>query len=116
MAETRVEKYKEYRREIQNSFKDSDLTTKKKTSDRVEKILHEQDNERSINKSSSNSLSYNDTVGAYELYDKDTDKKEVSPLQKKHLRRVRYIIFASVVCSLLLVATIVVGYLAFGGK
>ena len=116
MAETRVEKYKEYRREIQNSFKDSDLTTKKKTSDRVEKILHEQDNERSISKSSSNSISYEETMGAYELYDKDTDKKEVSPLQKKHHRRVRYIIFASVVCSLLLAATIVVGYLTFGGK
>ena len=116
MAETRVEKYKEYRREIQNSFKDSDLTTKKKTSDRVEKILHEQDSERAINKNSSNSISYQETMGAYELYEKDVDKKSVSPLQKKHQRRVRYIIFASVVCSLLLAATIVVGYLTFGGK
>ncbi len=116
MAETRVEKYKEYRREIQNSFKDSDLTTKKKTSDRVEKILHEQDKEHAIDRSSSNSISYNETMGAYELYDKDADKKVVSPLQKKHQRRVRYIIFASVVCSLLLAATIVTGILAFGGK
>ena len=116
MAETRVEKYKEYRREIQNSFKDSDLTTKKKTSDRVEKILQEHDQERSIDRSSSNSISYSETVEAYELYDKDTDKKEVSPLIKKQQRKVRYIILASIVCSLLLVTTIVTGILAFGGK
>lgn len=116
MPETRVEKYKEYRREIQNSFKDSDLTTKKKTSDRVEKILNEQDKERAIRKSPANSISYDETVGAYELYEKDTDKKEISPLQKTHQRRVRYIIFASIVCTLLLAATIVTGILAFGGK
>lgn len=116
MPETRVEKYREYRREIQNSFKDSDLTTKKKTSDRVEKILNEQDKEHALKKSPNNSISYDETMGAYELYEKDTSKKEISPLKKTQQRRVRYVIFASLVCTLLLVATIITGVLAFGGK
>lgn len=111
MAETRVEKYREYRREIQNSFSEKDLTTKKKTSDRVNKILSDSSSKRD----STNSISYNEIMGAYEIYDKD-QKKESSPLEKKHRHKVMYIIFASIVSTLLIGATIIVGIITFGGK
>lgn len=115
MPESRVEKYKEYRQEIQNSFSEKDLTTKKKTSDRVNKILNEQDQEHALEKSSANSISYKELMGAYELYDKDK-KEDVSPLINKRRRQVRYIAFAGSVLLVLLIATIVVGVIAFGGK
>ena len=44
--ETRVEKYAKYREEIQNSF--NDMTTKEKTSERVQKILDNTDSGRNI--------------------------------------------------------------------
>ena len=45
------------------------------------------------------------------------DKKEdVSPLINKRRRQVRYIAFAGSVLLVLLIATIIVGVIAFGGK
>lgn len=111
MVETRVEKYREYRREIQNSFSEKDLTTKKKTSDRVNKILSGNSSKRD----STNSISYNEIMGAYEIYDKD-QKKESSPLEKKHRRKVAYVIFATIMSILLITSTVIVGIIAFGGK
>ena len=101
------------KKEIQNSFKD-EITTKKKTSDRVNKILSESDQEHEIKKSSASSIAYNDLIGAYELYDKNSDTY-VSPLQKRHQRQIRYIIFSSIILLVLLAATIIVGVIAFGG-
>lgn len=111
MVETRVEKYREYRREIQNSFSEKDLTTKKKTSDRVNKILSDNTSKRD----STNSISYNEIMGAYEIYDKD-QKKVSSPLAKKHRRKVAYVIFATIVSILLITSTVIVGIITFGGK
>lgn len=115
MADTRVEKYKEYRKEIQNSFSEADLTTKKKTSDRVNKILTEQDKEQAIERSSDSSISYKDLMGAYEMYDKNS-VSEVSPLANRHKKKINYIIIASVTIVILIAITIIVGVLTFGGK
>ena len=116
MAETRVQKFKEYREEIQNSFAETDVTTKKKTSDRVEKILDEQEKEKSNrNGSSSASISFDELMDSYEIYDKGDKKTNVSPLEFKRKRHIAYMATAISVCSLLAIASLVVGILYFGG-
>ena len=102
---TRVEKYAEYRKEIQNSF--ADTSTKEKSSDRVKKILR--------NTETSNTISYDDVLGAYEIYDSNDEVEE----KKRHHIEKHTLIF---VCSCILIivalaiALVFIGIEAFGGK
>lgn len=111
MAETRVEKYRAYREEIQNLSSDSDLTTQKKTSDRVNKLLESQEGVSSRNES----LSLDEMINAYEIYDKGIDSEE-SPLLVKAKRKHIYVLVSLITCFVLIGLTIIFAIIAFGGK
>lgn len=108
MFETRVEKFREYREEIQNSFLESEITTKKKTSDRIKKI-----NGNNADKATS-SISFDELMNAYELYDKN-GKNKINPLLRKRSHSIPYILLAFFVCSLFLGLSIFFGLVTFGG-
>lgn len=101
----RVEKYAKYREEIQNSF--ADVTTKEKSSDRVKQILRET--------GTSNSISYDDVMGAYEIYDSNPSetKHKVIKLEK---HQIIFLCSCLVVIIALAIALIIVGIKVFGGN
>lgn len=101
---TRVEKYAEYRKEIQNSFRD--VTTKEKSASRVDKIIQE-------NRMTSNGMNYDDVMEAFGIYDTDDhEQKKKSRINKKQI--VSAIIYA-IIILVLVGALIIVGIKAFGG-
>lgn len=108
MVETRVEKFKEYRSEIQSSFNDYN-STKKKTSDRIDKIMTSEDNKNT------SSISFDELMGAHELYEKIDDKK-VSPLKGRKKVSIPYLLISISICCILLAITIWLGILTFGGQ
>lgn len=112
--ETRVEKFKEYREEIQNSFSESDLTTKIVTSNRVNEIIDEQNKIENC-QNDSNTISYDQLMNSYQIYDKGEIDEYVSPLSSKYKKKLAYIITAISVNSLLAIALLVVTILHFGG-
>ena len=106
---TRVEKYREYRKEIVNSFYFEEKTGKK--SEVSKKI-----SEATLNKDTTNSLSVDEVLDAYEIYDEQGEvdkKKQLSKVQRKQLIK---LLIAIGVVVVLVAAVIVVGILAFGGK
>lgn len=102
---TRVEKYAEYRKEIQNSF--NNISTKEKSSSRVEKIIQE-------NRMTANNINYDDVMEAYEIYDKE------DPIEKKkreiNKKQILFVMIYAIVILALVIALIFVGIKAFGGK
>ena len=106
---TRVEKYREYRREIIASFYVEKKETKKSiASDRVSSAT--------MNGQTGNSLSVDEVLEAYELYD---DKKEVKEKKKLSTAKKKELIFFLIgigVAVILLTSLIIVGIFAFGGK
>lgn len=104
MLETRVEKYKEYRNEIQSSFNDD--STKKMTSDRIDKIISDE------HKSNNSSISFDEIIGVHKIYEKGEEKKE-SPLKGRKRVSVLYLLFSCFVCCILLAITIWLGILNF---
>ncbi len=107
MEETRVEKFKSYREEIQSSFGD-DMTSKKKISDRISKFINEE------NMHNTSSISFDEIIDAYEIYEKkETDN--FSPLKGKKTISTSYIVISTIICVILLGLLIFVGLLAFGG-
>lgn len=102
---TRVEKYAEYRKEIQNSFQI--VTTKEKSASRVEKIIHE-------NRMTSNTINYDDVMEAYEIYDtEDHEEKKKSQINKK---QILFVMIYAVIIAALIAALVIVGIKAFGGN
>lgn len=114
--ETRVEKFKKYREEIQNSFSESDYTTKMLTSSRVEKIIDEQN----VSQNScfdSKTISYDELMNTFQTYEAyEGNDKYVSPLIKKYKKQVAYNVVATSICFLLALAIIVICILHFGGN
>lgn len=110
MVDSRVEKYKQYRDEIQNSFSEVDETKAKKSSDYVSRLFGEQEQ---LNKNTS-SISFNELMNAFDIYD-NGEEKYVSPLANHAKKKKRYIIFAISVCLLLLIMTIILGIFTFVG-
>lgn len=106
---TRVEKYREYRREILNSFYVDKKGTKISiTSNKVSSAT--------MNKDTGNTLSVDEVLEAYELYDdkKETiEKKKLSTEKKKELL---FFLIGIGVAVILLTSLIIVGIFAFGGK
>ena len=106
---TRVEKYREYRKEILNSFYNEKKVTKKS-------ILSERVSNATLNTDTGNSLSYDDVLEAYELYEEKKEepaKKTLSKVQKKQLL---FLIIGILVVVALLVGLIIVGINVFGGN
>ena len=80
---TRVEKYREYRKQILNSFyNEKKNTTKEKSAELVSKAT--------LNRDSNNSLSYDDVLEAYRIYDDSSDETKV---EKKRRLQKQYILF-----------------------
>lgn len=106
---TRVEKYREYRKEILNSFYFDKKETKKS-------IVSTKVSQATLNKDTANNLTVDEVMEAYELYDENTEtvqKKKMSNVQKKELL---FFIIGAVVIIVLIVGLIIVGINAFGGK
>ena len=102
---TRVEKYAEYRKEIENSFRDK--TTKEVSSKRVEKMIKE-------NRMTSNKINYDDVLEAYDIYDTGVqEEKRKSKISKK---QIIFVMIYSVIIIALIASLIIVGIQAFGGK
>lgn len=110
---TRVERFKAYREEIQMKYSNQNTTTKQKTSERVELVLQNSDN-LLASSTYGNELSFDDVMGAYEIYDKK-DEKFISPLEEKAKRRKTYLITSLVVIGALAIACLITGILYFGG-
>lgn len=110
MEETRVSKYKEYRREISEMSSEDDLTTKKMTSQRVSKYI------KKDHRDTSNTLSLNEVMGAYEIYNHGELEEEKPPFESFHKRKALYIASYAVIALILIVGLIVTGILYFGGK
>ena len=104
---TRVEKYREYRKEILNSFYFEEKETKKSlTSKRV--------SEATLNKDTSNSLSVEEILDAYQLYEeKETvqKKKQLSHFQKKQLI---LLLIGIILIIAIIIALIVIGINIWG--
>lgn len=106
---TRVEKYREYRKEILNSFYFDKKETKKS-------IVSTKVSQATLNKDTANNLTVDEVMEAYELYDENTEtvqKKKMNNVQKKELI---FFIIGAVVIIGLIVGLIIVGINAFGGK
>ncbi len=105
---TRVEKYREYRKEILNSFYFDKKETKKS-------IISNKVSQATLNKDTANNLSVDEVMEAYELYDEThevTTKKKLNNVQKKELL---FFIIGGVVIIGLIIGLIIVGINIFGG-
>ena len=107
---TRVEKYREYRKEILNSFYVEKSDTKKtRASERV--------SEATLNKDTTNNLSVEEVLEAYELYEeKEEVSKKNNALSKNEKKRILFFAITISIAVILVVALIIVGIFAFGGK
>ena len=105
MEKTRVEKYAKYREEIQNSFKDT--STFEKSSDRVKKIIRPSD--------TSHSISYDDVMSAFEIYDSNVDEKKPKTLGLDK-RQILFVTSCILVIIALSVALVFIGLRVFGGN
>lgn len=103
--ETRVDKYREYRREIQAEA-GSEVTTKSKTSERIDAIRDKN--------SSDDTLSFDTVMGAHEIYSKE-ELVKIDPFKGKTRRNVPYIILSTFVLLTLAALSIFLGLLTFGG-
>ena len=107
---TRVEKYREYRKEILNSFyvEKSD-SNKTRVSEKV--------SEATLNKDTTNNLSVEEVLEAYELYEQKEDvSKKNNSLSKNDKKRILFFAITIFIAVVLVVALIIVGIFAFGGK
>ena len=107
---TRVEKYREYRKEILNSFYVEKSDTKKtRASERV--------SEATLNKDTTNNLSVEEVLEAYELYEeKEEAVKKSKTLSNYDKKRILFFAVSISIAVILVVALIIVGIFAFGGK
>jgi len=107
---TRVEKYREYRKEILNSFYVEKKDTKKtRASEKV--------SEATLNKDTTNNLSVEEVLEAYELYEeKEEAVKMNKTLSSYDKKRILFFAVSISIAVILVVALIIVGIFAFGGK
>lgn len=106
---TRVEKYREYRKEILNSFYYDKKETKKS-------IVSNKVSQATLNKDTANNLTVEEVMEAYELYDNNEDvvqKKKKNNINKKELI---FFIVCIVVIIGLIIGLIIVGINVFGGN
>ena len=103
--ESRVEKYREYRKEIQSDAGE-EVTAKSKTSEKVD-IVREKNGH-------SESLSYDTVLGAHDIYSKNFNFNH-DPYKGKTRRNIPYIVCSSLVLLALLSVTIFLALLTFGG-
>lgn len=113
--ETRIEKYRKYREEIQ-AMSGDEVTTKVKTSQRAQQFLDEKDKKKlSEMNSSTISISYKEIMDAYDIYEKEhPEEKNMLELQEKR-RKVFLIVGVSLIIALL-IALVIVGIIVFGGN
>ncbi len=106
--ETRVEKYRKLREQIQ-STNGEEITTKVKTSQRAQQFLDEKDNQN-ISKmdTSTIAISYKEIMDAYSIYDKE-HPKEKDLLESVDKKRKIFLIVGLSLITTLLVALIIVG-------
>ena len=102
---TRVEKYAEYRKEIEKSFRN--VTTKEQSASMVDKIIQE-------NHMTSNNINYDDVMEAYEIY--DHDKNEEKKKFRINKRNILFGMIYAVIIFALIASLIIVGIQAFGGN
>lgn len=104
---TRVEKYREYRKEILNSFYfEKEDTKKARASKKV--------SDATLNKDTAYDLSVDEVMEAYELYeDKEESTKKKHILTTYEKKQLLFLIGGIVLAVLLLVALIIVGIFAF---
>ena len=105
---TRVEKYREYRKEILNSFYNEKKNTKKQQSSELV-------SKATLNRDSNNSLSYDDVLEAYRIYDDsstETKKEKTKRFKKQH----RAFLFGGLAVILALaICLVIIGINLFGG-
>jgi len=103
----RVEKYRDYRREIMEMRDDQENTKILQSSNKVDELL-KKDN-------STKKLQYDDIKDGLGIYDFSTENSITSPNYYKKKLALFYIVMGMIIL-ILLAATIVTGILAFGGK
>ena len=106
---TRVEKYREYRKEILNSFYNDKKVTKKS-------IASQRVSNATLNTDTGNSLSYDDVLEAYELYDEKVEVQEKKTLSKVQKKQLVFLIVGILIVLGLLAGLIIVGIKVFGGN
>lgn len=99
---TRVEKYREYRKEILNSFYHDEKETKKS-------IASKKVSKATINKDTTNSLSVDEVMEAYELYDDKEQIKTKKKLSSHQKKEIYFFVGGIVVIIILVVALIIIG-------
>ena len=106
--ETRVERYRKLREEIQ-AMSGTEVTTATKTSQVVDKILDEKDKKELSKMDTSNlNISYKEIMDAYNIYEKDhPEEKEEFHLEDK--RGKIFLISGIVLITLLSIALIIIG-------
>lgn len=103
---TRVEKYREYRKEILNSFYFDNKETKKS-------IASSKVSNATLNKDTAYDLSVDEVMEAYELYDEKQEANKKKNLSSYEKKRLLFIIIGAGVVTLLAAALIIVGIFAF---
>ena len=106
---TRVEKYREYRKEILNSFYHENKETKKS-------IASNKVSQATFYKDTSNSLSVDEVLDAYSLYEAKEEKAKKTTLNKSKKKELLFFVITIGVAIILITALIIVGIYAFGGK
>ena len=104
---SRVEKYREYRNEIASLPDEPKQTKKRQSSQRVEKILHQ-------NKAG-NKLAFEDVYEGLDIYNVTSSDERTHPNYRKRNLILFYSIMGVIIVGLI-VAIIFVGSAAFGGK
>lgn len=103
---TRVEKFREYRKEILNSFYFDNKKTKKS-------IASSKVSNATLNKDTAYDLSVDEVMEAYEVYDEKQESSKKKNLSSYEKKRLLFIIIGVGIAVLLLTALIIVGIFAF---
>ena len=103
--ETRVEKYRDYRKEIQTD-PEATVTHKSKTSEKVDTAREKSGN--------SDSLSYDTVMDAHDIYIKDAPFNH-NPFKGKTRINIPYVVLAGFTLTILLSVTIFLVLLTVGG-
>lgn len=106
---TRVEKYREYRKEILNSFYHEKEESKKS-------IASSKVSQATFYKDTSNSLSVDEVLDAYSLYEKKEENVKKVSLNKSKKKELLFFVIMIGVVIILITALIIVGIFAFGGN
>ena len=111
---TSVEKFKEYREEIIKQFSNDEVSTKRKTSDHINKVRQDNSVPQIGYNVAGNTMTLDEILKAHEIYE-DSEEEIISPLAEKQKKDKAIKIIGLILTGILAIGVLVTGILYFGG-